>query len=194
MIYPTKMEVNGVVYDIDTNYKTALACFKAINDGNLKDLERAIVVVSLLLGKDVPLEDTQEALQKCAVYLRCGNEENPNIDDIDMDYFQDEKAIRTSIRQCYHIDLNKEENVHWWEYNELIEGLTEETLLSKIREIRNWDLSDEKDPKARQRIKKAKEQVALKKREAPLTDEEKENIKEFYKVAGIDEEVENGTR
>lgn len=189
MIYPTKMKVNGVVYDIDTNYKTALSCFKAINDANLKDLERALVVVTLLLGEKVPLEDTYEALEKCAVYLRCGREENPNDDEIDMDYFQDERAIRTSIRQCYHINLNTEENIHWWEYNELIEGLTEETLLSKIREIRNWDLSQEKDPKTRERIRKAKEQVALKKQEVVLTDEQKKNIEDFYKVVGIDKEV-----
>ena len=189
MIYPTKMEVNGVVYDIDTNYKTALRCYKAINDGTLSDTERAIVVVALLLGENVPLEDTQEALKKCAVYLRCGREENPKDSEIDMDYFQDEKAIRTSIRQCYHINLNEEENIHWWEYNELIEGLTEETLLSRIREIRNWDLSQEKDPKTRERIRKAKEQLALKKNEVVMTDEEKKNIEDFYKVAGINKEV-----
>jgi len=182
MIYPTKMEVNGVAYDIDTNYKTALACYQAINDDNLKDLERAIVVVSLLLGENVPLEDTAEALQKCAIYLRCGREENPNEDEIDMDYFQDEIAIRTSIRQCYHINLNTEENIHWWEYNELIEGLTEETLLSKIREIRNWDLSEEKDPKTRERIRKAKERVALKRKDIVFTDEEKQNIENFKKI------------
>lgn len=181
MIYPTKMEVNGIVYNIDTNYKTALACFKAIEDENIKDIERAIVVVSLLLGENVPLEDTKEALDKCAIYLRCGKEINPTTDDIDMDYFQDEKAIRTSIRQCYHINLNTEQNIHWWEYNELIEGLTEETLLNRIREIRNYDLSKEKDVKMRNRIQKAKEQVALKKKEKPLTDEEKKNINEFMK-------------
>lgn len=182
MIYPTKMEVNGETYNIDTNYKTALSCFKAINDNKLRNLERAIVVVSLLLGNNVPLEDTQEALDKCATYLRCGRNENPNIDEIDMDYFQDERAIRTSIRQCYHINLNTEENIHWWEYNELIEGLTEETLLSKIREIRNWDLSQEKDYKTREKIRKAKEQVALKKQESVFTDKEKENIDNFKKI------------
>lgn len=181
MIYPTKMEVNGVMYDIDTNYQTALACFKAINDDEIKDTDRAIAVVSLLLGTNVPLEDTQEALEKCAIYLRCGREENPNIDEIDMDYFQDEVAIRTSIRQCYHENLNQIQNLHWYEYNEMIEGLTDETLLSKIREIRNYDLSKEKDYKIRSKIQKAKDFYALKKKETPLTDEQKKNIDDFMK-------------
>lgn len=189
MIYPTKMEINGISYDINTDYRVALECFEAINDSELKDIERALAVVCLLLGNNVPLEDTKEAIEKCAIYLRCGKDKNPSNKEIDMDYFQDESAIRTSIRQCYHINLNTEENMHWWEYNELIEGLTEETLLSKIREIRNYDLSKEKDPKIRKRIQDAKDFYALKKEEQPMTDEERKNIEEFYKLANIPMEV-----
>ena len=189
MDYPTKMEINGKEYDIDTNYKTALACFKAINDSEIKDIERAIAVTTLLLGKDVPLEDTKEAIEKCGIYLRCGKTKNVENKDVDVDYFQDESAIRTSIRQCYHENLNEKPYVHWWEYNELIEGLTEDTLLSKIREIRNFDLSKEKDPKARQKIQEAKEFYAIKKEEKPMTEEERKNINEFYKLSGIQKEV-----
>lgn len=180
MDYPTKIKVNGRTYNIDTNYRTALACYRAINDNEIKDIERGLAVVTLLLGKDVPLEDINEALNKCAIYLRCGKEQNIDVDDIDMDYFQDERAIKTSIRQCYHENPN-EKDYHWWEYNELIEGLTEETLLSKIREIRNYDLSKEKDYKLRQKIQKAKDYYALKKKETPLTDEQKRNIDNFLK-------------
>ena len=184
MDYPTKMIVNGVTYNIDTNYRTALACFKAINDSEIDDTKRAIAVVTLLLGKDVPLDDIEEALEKCAIYLRCGKEKNPNTNEVDMDYFQDESAIRTSIRQCYHINLNNEKDIHWWEYNELIEGLTEETLLSKIREIRTYDMSNIKDFKTKEKIRKAKEYYALKKEETPMTDTEKENIENFKKLIG----------
>lgn len=183
-MYPTKMEINGKCYDIDTDYKTALACFKAINDANISDTKRALAVVTLLLGKDVPLEDLKEALEKCSIYLRCGRTQNSDTNEIDLDYFQDEVPIRTSIRQCYHINLNTEKHIHWWEYNELIEGLTEETLLSKIREIRNFDLSKEKDAKIRNKMQKAKEFYALKKQEAPMTDEQKKNIDNFKKLIG----------
>lgn len=186
MIYPTQMEVNGKIYKINTDYRTALACFKAINDKTIKDTERSIAIVTLLLGMDVPLEDTKEALDKCAIYLRCGRETNSSDNEIDMDYFEDERAIRTSIRQCYHINLNTEQNIHWWEYNELIEGLTEETLLSRIREIRNYDLSQEKDAKQRARIQKAKEQVSLKKKDdRTLTKEEEANVENFKKLMGV---------
>lgn len=186
-MYPTKMEINNHIYNIDTDYKTALACFEAINDETITDIERGVAVVTLLLGKGVPLEDMQEALNKCAWYLRCGNDANPKQDEIDMDYFEDEKYIRTSIRQCYHIDINKEKNVHWWEYNELIEGLTEETLLSRIREIRTYDLREIQDAKDREKMRKAKEQVQLKRyrKDLHLTDEQEASMEALNKIIGI---------
>ena len=183
-MYPTKMEVNGKTYQINTDYQVALQCFKAINDDTINDTERALAVVTLLLGKDVPIEDITIALEKCAIYLRCGKKENANKDEIDMDYFQDETAIKTSIRQCYHINLNKEQNVHWWEYNELIEGLTEETLLSKIREIRNYNVNEEMDSKTKKKIMEAKEFYALKK-EKKLTKEQEASMNNLNKLLGL---------
>lgn len=190
MIYPQEMIVNGHIYKIDTNYQTALACYRAINDKDISDTERALAIITLLLGKDVPVEDWVECAKKCAIYLRCGKEDNDNVEEADMDYFQDESVIRTSIRQCYHINLNVEKDIHWWEYNELIEGLTEETELSKIREIRNYDLSKEKDPKIRERIQKAKDKYKLRRdvKEKTLTTEQEKNIDNFYKLMGIERE------
>lgn len=186
-MYPTKIEVNGNVYNINTDYRVALDCFKAINDDKINDTERALAVITLLLGIDVDSKDYEGCLEKCAIYLRCGKQENDNIEEADMDYLQDEKIIKTSIRQCYHINLNNEK-MHWWEYNELIEGLTEETLLNKIREIRNYDLSEEKDEKRRRDIERAKKQVKIKRHNKTnnLTQKQKENIENFYKLTGIE--------
>ena len=136
-MYPTEIEVNGRTYKINTDYRVALACFKAIEDDSINDTERALAIITLLLGKDVRYKDYEECLNKCAIYLRCGKEENDDINEADMDYLQDEEIIRTSIRQCYHENIN-EKYLHWWEYNELIEGLTEETALSQIRELRSY--------------------------------------------------------
>ena len=182
-MYPEEIEANGHIYKINTDYRVALACFKAINDDDINDTERAVAIITLLLGKDVQYKDYQVCLQKCAIYLRCGKEENDNPEEADMDYLQDEEIIRTSIRQCYHENIN-ERKIHWWEYNEMIEGLTEETALSKIRELRNYDLSDETDSKIKNQIQKAKNQVALKKKipQKEFTEEEIKNMEEFDRL------------
>ena len=182
-MYPTEIEVNGITYKINTDYRVALACFKAIEDDSINDTERALAIITLLLGKDVRYKDYEECLNKCAIYLRCGKEENDDINEADMDYLQDEEIIRTSIRQCYHENIN-EKYLHWWEYNELIEGLTEETALSQIRELRSYDLSDETDEKRKKQIQKAKNRVALKKHNVKkeFTEEEIKNMEEFRRL------------
>ena len=52
-MYPTKMEANGHIYPINTDYKVGLACFKALNDTEITDTERFYAIETLLLGENV---------------------------------------------------------------------------------------------------------------------------------------------
>ena len=61
-MYPTKMEANGHIYKINTDYRIALACFKAIYDPEINDVERFYAVETLLLGENV-LEEDEKILQ-----------------------------------------------------------------------------------------------------------------------------------
>lgn len=181
-MYPTKMKANGHIYEINTDYKVALACLKAIDDEEITDFVRYLAIETLLLGTNVDNDDREILRDKMANYLRCGKKENTPIDEIDFDYIQDEQDVRTSIRQVYNIDLNKVDYMHWWEYNELISGLVPESLINRIRESRTLDLEDYKDPKQREKMRKIKEFNAIKKkRKTKLTDEEIANMEEFFK-------------
>lgn len=184
-MYPTQMEANGHIYDINTDYRIALACFKAINDIEINDIERFYAIETMLLGNNVLEEDEQILHDKIAKYLRCGKDENVSEEERDFDYLQDEEATRTSIRQSYHINLNEISYMHWYEYNELISGLTSESLLNKIRDLRSYDLSEISDEKRKQKIIEAQQRVALKE-EHIKTKKEKE-IDEFWnKIVGGD--------
>ena len=179
--YPTQMEANGRLYNIDTDYRTALACFRAINDPEITDLERGYAVQTLLLGDSVLHQDEDILNEKIKIYLRCGKEENTDMEEIDFDYLQDEVYVKTSIRQCYHLNLNEIPYMHWYEYNELISGLTEDALISQIRTLRDRDPSEIKDERDRAKLIKAQERVALK-FEFPKTDEEKELDEYWEKI------------
>ena len=183
-MYPTKMEANGHIYNINTDYRIALACLRAIDDDEITNLERYLAIEGLLLGYNVDNDDRDVLQNKIATYLRCGKEENTPIEEIDFDYLQDEQDVRTSIRQAYSMDLNKIDYLHWWEYNELISGLLPDSLINRIRETRNLDENDYKDPKDKERIRKQKEHVALKKKtkKVELTDEQMKNIEDFYRL------------
>lgn len=181
-MYPTKMEANGHIYNINTDYKVALACLKAINDEEITDLERYLAIETLLLGTGVDNNDRAILQDKIATYLRCGKEENTPVEEIDFDYLQDEVEVRTSIRQVYGLNLNNIDYLHWWEYNELISGLIPDSLINRIRDTRNLDENEYKDAKTKEKIRKAKEMVAIKKKQKQreFTEEEKKNMEDFY--------------
>lgn len=183
-MYPTKIEANGHIYNINTDYRIALACLKAINDDEISDFQRYIAIETLLLGTDIIDSDREVLKQKIEIYLRCGESENTPDTEIDFDYFQDDRYIKTSIRQCYHgLNLNNIQYMHWWEYNDLISGLAPDSVLNRIRELRQYNENDIKDPNEREKIKKAKQHVALKrkKKKVELTEEEMRNVEQFYK-------------
>ena len=181
MNYPKRIVVNEKEYLINTDFKVALKCLEIINDGKISDAERTYAVIYLLFDIVPNVEDMEEFLRLTRVYLQCGEETKTHEErKKDMDFKHDKSYISASFMSDYQIDLSKVD-MHWWQFMELLQGLTEETMLSRIREVRNFDLNDLKDAKARGKMVKAKEQLAL---PVELSEEEQEAISEFEKLFG----------
>ena len=171
--YPKFIEVEGKKYPINTDFRIALECDDIFKDSTIGDYEKALAVIYKLFGEEA-LEDykNQNKIFKVAVkYLQCGkapedlvNDENPS-----MDFKQDIGFIRASFMSDYHIDLD-EEKMHWWAFNDLLQGLTEGSILNRVRYIREEPLSDKKG-KELDRWLKAKSQVALKKEKTAREEE-----------------------
>lgn len=178
MKYPEYAEVKGVQYKINTDYRVALRCFEVIEDNKISDEERAFAVVYLLFG-DVPHNHMEDFLRIAGMYLRCGEPENTQeTAERDIDFSADEKYIIASFMSDYKIDLPSTD-MHFWQYIQLIQGFTERAVMSRVRDIRNYDLNELKDPKARANMIKAKEAVALPKK---FTKDEQNAIDEFEKL------------
>ncbi len=188
--YPTHAEVEGELYELNTDYRYALECFKIIDSTSISDIERAIAVVSVLFGREdengniinIP-ENLNIALEKAAFFLSCGKE-NKDIKEIkkDMDFEYDKEYIRASFMSDYSIDLSNRE-LHFWQFCELISGLTENSILNRVRDLRNTDLSDYKDSKTRTKIEEAMKRVALP-IEYEYDDEDIEVLENFNKLLG----------
>lgn len=181
-MYPTKMEANGHIYLINSDYRTALACFKALNDDSITDSERFYAVETLLLGSDVLEEDEIILKGKIKTYLKCGREDETEEADIDFDFIQDENRVKISIRQCYNnLDIDKLDYLHWYEYNELIEGLTEDSLIDRVRQIRTLDVNAIEDRQKRLKALKIKNKLAIHNK-VSMTKEQQENQDNFYRL------------
>jgi hypothetical protein len=160
MTYPEYAEVDGKLYKINTDYRVALQCFEVIDDASICDEERALAVIYLLFG-EVPTDHLDDFLRIAGDYLRCGEKEETQQNNVrDMDFTEDAKYINASFMSDYQIDLSKTD-MHFWQYILLIQGFTERSIMSRVREIRNYDLEELKDPKSKAKMVKAKEAVAL---------------------------------
>lgn len=171
MTYPEYVRIRGEKVKIKTDTKTALKCLKIVNDNDIGDYERALAIIYTLYGY-IPSDNElwQDYLIQAQKFLsKNENGENGNTEP-DMDLIYDEPYIVASFMSDYKIDLNKE-NPHFWLFCDLIAGLTEHSVLSRVRSLRTMDVSNwsEKD---KREILKAKEAVALPHR---LTKEEQES-------------------
>lgn len=189
MNYPTYVIINGEHYDINTDFRIAIRCQEVAEDETIYDEERALAIIYLLFGdKGLKSEYKEELLAKAKKYLSCGKElENTN-EKPDMDFIEDYAYIKTSFRSDYGINLDKE-NMHWWEFFDLINGLSNSDMgncciLNRIRNIRNCDLSTIENPKERKKMREAQEQIALKRykpKKKEATEQQKQSALEFYK-------------
>jgi hypothetical protein len=191
-MYPKYVEVDGKRYKINTDFRVAIKCDEVARDESIGDFERALSIIYLLFGEEGI--DNQEhygkLLELAKKYLLCGKEEEiKKSEERDMDLIEDYSYIKTSFRSDYGIKLD-EENMHWWEFMDLMNGLSNSEfgsccVLNRVRNLRNFDLNTIKDSKERQKIKEAKESVALKGNQKKPTKKQQESIDRLMKDLGI---------
>jgi hypothetical protein len=193
MAYPTKVRIGDKEYPINTDYRVALECDRVARDETIKYPRKELTIIYLLFG-DKGLDDEEnhcKLLELGQKYLLCGQEpiDERDKEETDMDFEQDMDYIEASFMSDYNIDLTNTE-MHWYKFNNLLNGLSDSEIgncciFNRIRNLRNYDTSQIKDIKEKQKIEKAKERVALKKKEKPLTREQQESIARFNKLAGL---------
>ena len=179
--YPYKARIGGKIYDIRTNYKYALKCLEILNDSSISKFERIYGSIITLFGVVPDEDEIAEFYEKMILFLGCGEtqeQQHSKPADIDLNY--DFGYISASFRSDYNIDI-RNTDMHWYEFVNLVSGLTEKSVMSRVRDIRNYDLSKVKDPQDRAKIQKAKDNVALPEKQH-LSYEQIEAIDEFERL------------
>lgn len=185
-MYPSYVEINDKRYKINTDFRVAIKCNKIAEDETIGDLERSLAIIYTLFGEDginTP-EHYEKLLELAKKYLSCGKELDTEANSKpDMDFEQDYSYITTSFLSDYGYDLDNME-MHWWKFMDLMNGLSNSEMgncciLNRIRNLRNYDTKDIKDSKLRHEIEKAKEQVALKKKQKKATEKQQKSAEDF---------------
>ena len=110
---PTKIKVNGKIYDINYDYRTNLNIILAFEDEDLLYEEQLYVLIKSLYKEEIPGEDLEEAVMKGIKFLNCGEEskqdtkiKKPRV----YSFSKDGNYIFTGINQTHHIDIEEKEN------------------------------------------------------------------------------------
>lgn len=191
MRYPEYIEVDGIKYKINTDFRIALKCNAITQDDSINDLERTMAIIYLLFGEEAlkQVDKYDKFTELAKKYLLCGQELEDTKEEPDMDFEQDMDYIEASFMSDYHIDLSTTQ-MHWWKFYNLISGLSNSEMgncciLNRIRNIRTMDVKDIKDAKEKKQIMDAKKHFALKKKEPKLTEEQLKSIQELDKALGL---------
>ena len=115
---PKTLEINGVNYDIRSDYRPILDIMVALTDPELDDSEKAYVALRIFYinWKDIPKEDYQEAVEKCFLFINGGKEDTPKKSPKLMDWEQDFDYYIAPINRIAGQDLRGVDYVHWWTF------------------------------------------------------------------------------
>lgn len=175
MKYPKFAKIAGVKYPISTSYLTALKCFDIVNDSSISDSERSLAIMFKLFGF-IPETNLDKFLDVTVRYLQRGEtREQQSTKKKDMNFNEDIGYIVASFQSDYNIDLT-DTDMHFYKFLDLIQGLTEKSVMSRVRDIRNYDLSEIKDPKFRAQMAEAQENLRLPEK---ISEDDQEALDEF---------------
>ncbi|MBR1653673.1 MAG: hypothetical protein IJ690_02085 [Clostridia bacterium] len=189
-----KIQIEDTIYEANTDFRIAIKCNEIATNETIGDFERALGIICTIFGAsglDNP-NHYEKLLKWSKKWLSCGKEIVDTYEQPDMDYVEDYDYIWTSMYSDYNgLDIDKEE-IDWHRFNKLMNGLSNSEfgnccVLNRVRNLRNYDISQIKDAKERQKMAKAKESVALKKykKENNLTKEQEESMARLNEILGL---------
>ena len=202
-IYPESVEIDGVIYQINADYRNILRIFDMLNDENIPGYKKTSKMILWFFDGCLPDNISTEILTEVFIdfinFSRTENTGDENYEEEDEEYEYDYENEEDKRRFCYNfdaeeiyvgflseynIDLIEADFLHWYKFKILLDNLSPDSAFKKKIELRFMDLSGFAG-KPLVDIKKAKDSVQL-----PVYTGDTENtknteeIKEFNEIWG----------
>ena len=161
---PDKVEVNGIEYEINTNFRTSILFEMMMQDNELDDdLKVGLTLEQYFSSNNEAIENLinnkNEAIEKILWFYRCGKDikkfNGGNGQSVKIyDYDCDDEYIYSAFLDQYGVDLQEIEYLHWWKFKAMFNSLKEDNQIIKIMGYRGIDLSKIKDKEQKAQYKK----------------------------------------
>lgn len=185
-LLPTKIKIEGVEYDINSDFRTSMLFELMMAENELDDKQKIKQALELYYP-EIP-KNINEAMDQLLWFYRCGKDivkikvssggKNDQIYDFDFD----DDYIYSAFLDQYGIDL-QDADIHWWKFKAMFKSLRDNNEIVKIMGYRSADLNKIKDKDEKAHHKKMKD---LYKIQNHLSKNEAEKIK------SIQEALQNG--
>ena len=179
---PEAIEINGVEYAVNFDFRSGLACILDMESSELTDEEKCILLLRRIYGDVIP-EDGETAIKLAVKFLDGGKEpleeENPFADNTRLYSFEKDSAlIYAAFRQTHGIDLQKAD-LHWWQFLALFQDLGADTGFCNLVNLRRRVNSGEASKEERQYALKLGDAFEVVDPSEALTETDNENVTLF---------------
>ncbi|MGL5330439.1 MAG: Gp15 family bacteriophage protein [Peptostreptococcaceae bacterium] len=189
-LLPTTIEVGGIDYPINTDFRTSILFEQMMVDTDIDDKYKGSLALDYYFGEDNPAineNNEVEFMKKALGFYNHKKDIDKEIENIENDEVQEESSnnakiydydyddiyIYSAFLQQYGIDLQDIEYLHWWKFKAMFNSLKEDCKFCKILEYRGVDLSKIQDNDRRAFYKKMKDMYRLP--DKATLEEEKKN-------------------
>lgn len=153
---PKTVKVNGSPFLLNTNFYIGIIFTELMTDRNIPPYDKVTRAIKLWYKELPPIEtneDIKAAFDAIMWFYTMGEDEEESKGGQSssrvkqrpvriLDYEADQGYIVSAFQQQYNIDLTVE-NIHWWRFKMLFNGLTDKTKMVKIMQYRAMEI----DPK-----------------------------------------------
>lgn len=180
---PDHIYSGGKRYAIQTDFRKILLVLKAIGDPNLEEFTRTDMLHRHFYKGDAP-ENAEDAFIE---FVNCGKDDRESSGRKDFDFEQDAAEIYSAFMQVYGLDLFSVEDMHWWRFSALLDGVcvTENALANKIQ-LRHMDDSEgEKKASAERAKRNAELKMEVSGSEKAIQEEMMERLKKGQDISDL---------
>ena len=148
-LVPESVEIDGIEYEIRTDFRVSILFEMMMQDAELSDKEKLLKALELYYP--IIPGNVGEAIEKIKWFYRCGKDivkssNNSKGESIKIyDYEYDDDYIYSAFLSQYGVDLQDVKHLHWWKFKAMFKSLNEDNKIVKIMQYRNIDLSKIKD-------------------------------------------------
>lgn len=132
---PNSVVIDGIEYEIETDYKFHIYTTLALESNDLTGFEKMQVVVRNFFVDKIP--DNMEAIaQKYMWFLNGGEMFQENNHRKVFSFEKDAKLIFSGFKQTFGIDLQETDELHWWKFLSYLQDFAEDSAFRNLTALR----------------------------------------------------------